>query len=146
MITYRDGSLFSAPPGSYLAHACNCKGRWGSGIAKEFASRYPKQYAVYNSICMTNGDSLRGRAAIIPATGAQIVCLFTSRGYGQHVDSPEMILEATDAALAELETQVDAGTTIHMPKINSSLFKTPWEDTEAVLKRHGGLNYEVWVI
>ncbi|KAJ5901529.1 hypothetical protein N7495_002057 [Penicillium taxi] len=46
------GNLFDAPEGSALIHACNSRGIWGSGIAKEFKERYPTAYGIYRNHCL----------------------------------------------------------------------------------------------
>jgi ADP-ribose 1''-phosphate phosphatase len=128
------GNLFNAPKGSIIIHACNTKGVWGSGIAKEFHKRFPSAYNIYRAKCITEGSSLRGKCLLIPA-GAHIVgCLFTSRDYAAHVDPPHLILDATRLAIADLIRQNDKKIPMHMCKINSNLFKVPWADTKKILK------------
>lgn len=50
-IKYIKGSLFDAPEGYILTHACNAQGVWGSGIAKEFKKRKPLAFKNYNLFC-----------------------------------------------------------------------------------------------
>jgi ADP-ribose 1''-phosphate phosphatase len=75
-------------------------------------------------------------------------CLFTSSGYGSRVDDKELILLNTEKALKELFLFAkDFGiNTIHSPKFNSGLFRVPWPETEAVLKRllPDGITWTVW--
>lgn len=145
MITYQKGSLFDAPKDSLIAHACNCRGRWGSGIAKEFAARYPRSYAQYQTFCNSNGDSALGKSLVCTLeNGHQVVCLFTSRGYGDDVDPPANILKSTKDAVEHLSySYPDVLGTINMPKINSGLFRVPWDQTAEVL-RWGNFDYMVW--
>lgn len=145
MVTYHVGSLFDAPKDALIGHSCNCRGRWGSGIAKEFAERFPSQYRAYVNICDANRDNLRGRAAVIPSESHQVVCLFTSRGYGATVDSVPDIVEATREALRDLTKQLPEHSVIHLPKINSGLFGVPWELTELELKVQRYFDFEIWV-
>jgi len=44
-------SLFTAPEGSIIIHACNTKGVWGSGIAAAFAKIFPDARNVYAKAC-----------------------------------------------------------------------------------------------
>lgn len=60
-------------------------------------------------------------------------CLFTSKDYGTKVDPPQEIIENTKWAIKDLLTKTTMK--IAMPKINSGLFKVPWEETEAVLNK-----------
>lgn len=133
-ITTIQGDLFTAPKGSIIVHACNTKGVWGSGIAKAFASRFPKAREEYSKLCQEKGPSLIGTCLLIEAGDYTIGCLFTSKNYGAFVDSPQKILEHTQTAMADLIAQNTDNKPIHMCKINSGLFNVPWPDTKKVLK------------
>jgi ADP-ribose 1''-phosphate phosphatase len=128
------GSLFDAPKKSIICHAVNCRGVWGSGIAKQFADKYPKAYQLYTKLCKEKGDSLVGSCQLISAGDLVIGCLFTSRGFGKYVDGPYEILKNTHLAVKDLLEQNTDGYAIHMCKINSGLFAVPWEDTLKVLE------------
>jgi ADP-ribose 1''-phosphate phosphatase len=133
------GSLFSAPKGSIIIHACNTKGMWGSGIAKAFAQLFPDARNIYAKTCQEKGASLLGTCLIIPSRDYYIGCLFTSKNYGQYVDKPDKILLATRLAIADLILQNGKGLNLpmHMCKINSGLFNVPWSDTKKILKETG---------
>jgi ADP-ribose 1''-phosphate phosphatase len=136
-ITYIKGDLFSAPKGSILIHACNCRGLWGGGIAKQFALKFPGAYAHYREICNKMGAKLLGSCFIIPTRNYAIACLFTSKGYGQAIDSPEEILEATKSAVNDLIRFDVEDAPYYACKFNSGLFRVPWEQTEAILLETG---------
>lgn len=136
-ITTIKGNLFDAPKGSILIHACNTKGVWGSGIAKAFASKFPKARDVYVQLCQEKSASLLGTCLLIPAGDYTIGCLFTSKNYGQFVDKPAKILESTETAIADLIAQNVDKKPMHTCKINSGLFNVPWADTKALLKQTG---------
>jgi ADP-ribose 1''-phosphate phosphatase len=133
------GSLFTAPKNTIIIHACNTKGVWGSGIAKEFAKRFPKAYEQYRLECQQHGAHLLGTASLIPTKDYVIGCLFTSKAYGAHVDSPEKILIATRLAIADLILKNGKyyNLPMHICKINSGLFRVPWQDTKKILKETG---------
>ncbi|RAH60260.1 hypothetical protein BO85DRAFT_457130 [Aspergillus piperis CBS 112811] len=128
------GSLFDAPEGAALIHACNCRGTWGKGIARVFRSNYPAAYEVYRSHCrqfsskpryntITTSDGTRkarlpeGTALIIPPQKRDyendrrkrhwIICLFTSRGLGRMVSPEDIVLENTELAIADMKKQLD---------------------------------------
>ena len=147
MIQYKKGSLFEAPRGATLLHSCNCQGKWGSGIAAEFARRFPEAYKIYNRYCLNN-TGLVGKSLIIDDSGYKIACLFTSNNYGSNVDSPEQILKATKSSIDHMFMKNPSLLNIHSPKINSGLFKTPWEDTEKLiiesLGRSPSVEWTVW--
>jgi ADP-ribose 1''-phosphate phosphatase len=138
MLEYRKGDLFDVPQrteiGSkmYLAHACNARGVWSAGVALEMARRYPDEFMKFNYHCSfyDNERALVGLCLIF----GQVASLVTSKDYGNRVDPPEMILEATHKAFTNLVARIDQYDEIHMPKINSGLFRVPWENTADVLE------------
>lgn len=142
-VTIVKGDLFSAPEDSILIHACNCKGVWGSGIAKTFAQKFPKARDVYAQECYRRGSALLGTCLLIPATNYTIGCLFTSKSYGQYVDSPDKILLNTKKAIADLIKKNVNNKPLSSCKINSGLFKVPWEDTEALMVASGA-NFTIY--
>ncbi len=128
MIIYVPGSLFDAPAGSILAHACNGQGVWGGGIALAFKNLYPAEYRLYYRACrdgVVDGDLVMAN---------NVACMITSSGYGPNRDPIESILNATRVSFRSLlEEAVKSGKEIHMPKINSGIFGVPWHLTEKVL-------------
>lgn len=145
-IEYRKGNLFSAPKGVMLLHACNCQGRWGSGIALQFYHRFPQAYLAYNKHCLAKlprdrneRSPLVGSHLVVEEKGYGIGCLFTSNAYAQRVDPPNLIVESTARALKSLFADpraISKYPEIHSPKINSNLFRVPWDKTEAVIREH----------
>lgn len=163
-LTLRTGSLFDAPPGTLLLHACNTQGSWGAGIALAFKQQYPKAYAIYHDFCTTEHSFKGGNPVpvgttllIPPVDGAEghwIGCLFTSRQYGKRKDSVAEILQNTGRAmeaclaLAQLAGE-QAISGVRMCRINSGKFGVPWLRTEVVLRgivvREGWIDrVEVW--
>lgn len=143
MILHIKKDLFTAPRGSIVLHATNCKGIWGNGIAKTFAIKYPKAYKEYELHCKNSGTNLAGKALLIPTANYTIGCLFTSKKYGMFKDSADTILNNTLDSLIDLIHQLYKNSPntfngivdVHMPKINSGLFAVPWKDTEKVIKK-----------
>lgn len=137
-IKYVKGNLFElAPARSYLPHACNCQGVWGAGIAIEFRKRFPKACAEYVRVCMSYESEVNIGTAY--QCSDSIICLFTSEDYGKNSDSKKDILKNTERSLDDFFKYRNEGiSTIHMPKINSGLFRVPWEETEEILKKFDG--------
>lgn len=147
-INYMTGDIFDAPPGTVLIHSCNCRGRWGKGIALAFKTRYPTAFQAYKTFCDgTNAKSLLGRGLLIPLSGKEkankdiyIGCLFTSIDSGNKKSEKDIILDATKRSMTELLSKIaeldgnERPTSMRMPMINSGLFAVPWEETEAVIK------------
>lgn len=51
MIQYVTGDLFTYPGLDAIGHGCNCKGVMGSGIAAQFANKYPAMVSEYSALC-----------------------------------------------------------------------------------------------
>ncbi|WNM70256.1 macro domain-containing protein [Myxococcus phage Mx1] len=159
-IYYFHGNLFDVKPnpGTVLVHACNTQGVWGSGIALEFATRFPRAYRGYQDLCKYGRDV--GRGSLVPVLpgdhaifedgGYLIGCLFTSKGFGRDVDAPESIVAATARSVQGLLAEPGVKS-IFSPKINSGLFKVPWHYTamviEAVMDAHAPFRDSVtWAV
>jgi ADP-ribose 1''-phosphate phosphatase len=125
-------SLFDAPEGSILVHACNAKGVWGSGIAKEMKERFPLAFRHYNAQCETY--LMTGNYDLTFDKTHTIASIVTSKDYGPNVDSPDEILVNTVIALYEALKYANRDTPIYSNKFNSGLFNVPWECTEAIIK------------
>lgn len=138
------GDLFDAPSGVIIAHACNCKGVWGSGIAAQFAKRYPDARNTYSQECQEKGHTLLGTSMLIPAGDKVIGCLFTSKSFGQNVDKVQDILDATRTAIADLIAKNVENRPIHMCKINSGLFGVNWRSTKKILKEFENVTFVVY--
>ncbi|KAF2838926.1 hypothetical protein M501DRAFT_919038, partial [Patellaria atrata CBS 101060] len=148
-IVEKTGDIFDAPPNSVIIHACNCKGHWGAGIAAAFKSHYPEAHKIHASYCTHCPDKLApiGTAQLIPPVDGEannikhyVGCLYTSTYYGRKKDSPSKILENTGPAMEHLlelienaKQKVEVGE-VRMCKINSGLFKVPWEKTRKMLE------------
>lgn len=154
MINYEKRSLFDVEGNAILVHATNCRGVMGSGIAKEFHQRFPSAVKLYSENCKKLGDKLVGTAVIYPTNQLDKVmgCLFTSRGYGKFVDSPDKILASTQKALVSFfkfldQSEILVDHKIYSNKFNSGLFNVPWEKTEALIKaellKHPGITWTI---
>lgn len=139
-ICYRKGDLFSAAheEGVAFAHAVNCQGVWGSGIAVEFKNRYPRSFEAYRAVCLENHagvnvGSIVGHASLHLDIDRLVGCLYTSWGYGPQRASVPNILAATATAVAELLSN-DKVKGVFSPKINAGLFGVPWEYTAAIIE------------
>lgn len=133
-IIYQKGSIFDYKEPCMYLHACNAQGVWLSGIAHEFAERYPYAYEEYKGYCRIT-KKLPGHSLIARDGDQQIACLITSEKYGQLKDPVEKILFQTAWALNDLAPYLPPGTVIVSPKINAGLFCVPWEKTEMIIEK-----------
>lgn len=158
-IIYKTGNLFDAPTPRVLVHACNAKGVWGAGVAKQMKDRYPEAFRQYAMFCNVNrgiASGLRGCGTLgYGEDGTIISSIVTSHGFGVEVDAPEMILASTKRAIDGLLTLYKdprgplLPTAIHSPRINAGLFNVPWEKTEAVIEaaiRYTDVTWTVWTL
>ncbi|GMG21642.1 unnamed protein product [Ambrosiozyma monospora] len=127
LISYIKGDLFqitinakdAAKRPIILAHACNCRGVWGGGIAYVFKQRFPSAFSLYNAHCNQYSvlpSKLLGTALLVPVNGMDvgyihgigedilIACLFTS-DVGD--DSDEEIAHYTELAMLDLKKQLE---------------------------------------
>lgn len=163
-LNYIKGDLFShkAQASSILAHACNCRGSWGAGVAAIFKKQFPSTYKLYVEHCKKHADNpagLLGSTYLIRSevsdpgnvgrgNVAYVACMFTSDAFGRRKNTADDIVENTDKSMTHLEQQLqslaqkesieqlDGKSVVNMPKINAGLFNVPWEETETVLKKH----------
>lgn len=127
-LIYKDNfDLFNAPKNVVLAHACNAKGVWGSGVAVQFKKYFPVEYELYYHYCNNVKKSVLGTSVLLNRVG----CLITSLGYGDSVDPEDRIILNTKTSFTQLLDNTTSD--IYIPKINSGLFKVPWEKTEEVI-------------
>jgi len=146
-IKYVKMSLFDAPNGSVLVHACNAQGVWGSGIAKEFKSVFPKAFDEYNNYCNMNLPYHSVGTTLItkPENSYRVGCLITSSDFGARLNAEQLILTHTKHALDKLGEMCNDNT-IYSNKFNSGFFKVPWEKTEKLINDFVKKYNRVWVI
>lgn len=123
VIKYAKGDLFQLTKTRLvkpllLAHACNCLGIWGGGIANLFKARYFSSYELYHTYCHSfqSPTELLGTSLILPISpddkgfvngltdNLLIVCLFTSV-VGQ--ESGAEIAKHTETAMLDLKRKLE---------------------------------------
>lgn len=148
-IIYKEGNLFEAPKHTTILHSCNLQGVWGAGIAKQIKEKYPNSYHYYTSIC-SNKFAEIGTADCFVENGQTIAWIYVSNDYGKNVDSVEKIIKNTKLALINFEyyNHREKIYYVNSPKVNSGLFKVPWEKTEILinefLERNDNIVWTVW--
>ncbi|GES62242.1 phosphatase [Aspergillus terreus] len=137
-------------------------------LLNDSISQYPTAYKIYHEHCKkyqskpeykdvpsesTTSRQVKlpeGTALFIPPQdkdtkkgskgpkGHWIICLFTSPGYGKKVSPPDVILQNTRLAVADMKRQVDElGADIGelwSCRFNSGLFKVEWELSRKILE------------
>ena len=122
MIRYTKGDLFQLTKTTLsrpllIAHACNCLGIWGGGIASVFKTRYFSSYELYHTYCHSfqSPTELLGTSLLLPVSSNDagfvnglkdqliVVCLFTSI-IGQETEKE--IAKNTESAMLDLKRKL----------------------------------------
>ena len=124
MIEYRDGDLFEAGI-PVLAHGVNLWGFMGSGIAREFRSRWPEMYAEYQEQCREGVLTLgRYHEWTAPYKSVTVFNLATQPAPGPYA-TVGAVREATGRMLSRAqEERVKA---VAVPRIGCGLGGLDWE-------------------
>lgn len=142
------GDLFTTTA-PFICHQVNCKGKMGSGVAKQVREKYPMAYKAYLSLCndeKCDPHSLLGRAQFIYGTEKIIVNMFAQDRYGrdgaQYTD-----YAAFSSCLYEIGRSVALGERIAMPyKIGCGLAGGNWNTVYEMISSILGQKYtvELW--
>ncbi|MCJ1230561.1 ADP-ribose 1''-phosphate phosphatase [Toensbergia leucococca] len=144
---------YPAAYASYRTHCLNPPP--GISLAKHQASLVGTALLIAPLPFPTNTNNLTesdSKSAIPTSSTHHIACLYTSLSYGRSRSPPETILQNTQAAMADLETQI-AGLRsrtgekqkvgeVWAVRINSGRFGVEWDRTKEVLEE-GGLDLVV---
>lgn len=126
-----DGDLFDTNA-SYICHQVNCKGRMGSGVAKQVRAKYPEAYAAYIKMCNEGGNKKDpfwtfGQTQFVECNdGKTIVNMFAQSNYG-YDGKLYTDYAAFQSCLSGIRDKVPQGETIAMPyKIGCGLGGGDW--------------------
>lgn len=129
-LQYIHGDLFNTKR-EIIAHGCNTKGGFGSGVAGQIARLYPLARTAYFEKFKKEGWSL-GEIQVVPINGKIIVNLATQNKYGRsgiYVD-----YDACKQAFNNLFRYAEMHwLNIAMPKIGSGLAGGEWCEVELQL-------------
>lgn len=143
-----DGDLLGANA-QYICHQVNCKGRMGSGVAKQIRAKYPEVYDAY--ICLCNeGHNKKdpfwtfGQAQFVEChDGKTIVNMFAQSSYG-YDGKLYTDYAAFQSCVSQIAEKVPKGATIAMPyKIGCGLGGGNWETVYTIVKKTLGQDYNV---
>ena len=135
-----DGDLFSTGA-KYICHQVNCKGKMGSGVAKQVKSLYPKAYEIYAKACKEYNGDLLGKIQICRIGDKSIVNMFAQDRYG-YDGAQYTNYTAFEYCLNKLKTHIPAGETIAMPyKIGCGLAGGDWNVVYGLIEKVLGQQY-----
>lgn len=106
-----DGDLLNTQA-KYICHQVNCKGRMGSGVAKQIRAKYPEVYTAY--VKEANADMLGIPQFVQCYDGKVIINMFAQQSYG-YDGRQYTSYEAFAKCLDLMSHIIPAGETIAMP-------------------------------
>lgn len=132
MINYIQGDLFDTDA-EIIAHGCNCRGGFGSGVAKIIATKYPKARFYYLDKFDEDGWKLGDIQPVMQWNGKYIVNCATQDAYLPrnecHAD-----YDAIRLAMSRLkEFAMSKNMKIAIPKIGAGLAGGDWNIIESIL-------------
>lgn len=142
-----DGDLFQTTA-RIICHQTNCKGKMGSGVAKQIRQRYPEAYRQYMNLCNEAKDSeqLLGHSQFVYGPEKTVVNMFAQNRYG-YDGSRYTSYWAFEQCLNEIAKCVVHGETIAMPyKIGCGLAGGDWDIVYGLINRVLGQYHtvELW--
>lgn len=133
MIKYVEADLFTASE-DIIAHGCNCRNGYGSGVAYTMSQVYPKAKSMYHEKFDEEGWELGEVQFVLQNDGKYVAnCAtqdaFLPRGY-RHAD-----YEAIEDCMEKVKRFAkDKGLSIAIPKIGAGLAGGNWRMIEGILK------------
>jgi hypothetical protein len=112
-------------------------------VAAEMKRRFPWAYEQEGKRGILPGEA---QVYENPDGTLDILCLYTSTGYGVMRDPAGRILINTFRSLAMSMDWFDSGVRIHSPKINAGLFGVPWERTAILIDAFVEVTGVKWVV
>ena len=152
MVTYLKGDLLESNV-DYICHQVNCRGRMGSGIAKQIRERFPEVYQVYRERyedalrVLDSPDRMLGSTDIvqIPDSNQHVVNMYSQRSYGYDGKRYTSYI-AFKHILRELNTDIPTDCTIGFPKgIGCGLGGGNWVVISKMIEEILGDSHKVFI-
>ena len=137
----------------YICHQVNCRGRMGSGIAKQIRERFPEVYKVYRDRyeyaleIALNPDKMLGSTDIVKLNNDKrhIINMYSQRSYG-YDGSRYTSYKAFKYILEHFKDVIPAGCTIGFPKnIGCGLGGGNWTVISTMIEEILGKDYEIYI-
>ena len=152
MVKYVKGNLLDSDC-DYICHQVNCRGRMGSGIAKQIRERFPEVYRVYRERyddalrVLRSPDQMLGSTDIvqIPDSNQHVVNMYSQRSYG-YDGKCYTSYKAFRFILQELKKDIPTECTIGFPKgIGCGLGGGNWKTISAMIEEILGDTHNVYI-
>lgn len=141
----KSGNLFDTDA-MFIGHGVNTHGLMGAGIAREFRTRFPKNYALYKKFC-DNKSLVPGKVFAFSENGMTIFNMATQDNPGQFARY-EWVESAADHAVRVAHAIADGPTKIAVPAIGCGIGGLDWNRVGAILEttEAHGIEWEVWFL
>ncbi len=152
MVRYVKGDLLDSNC-DYICHQVNCRGRMGSGIAKQIREKFPKAYEVYIERhedalrVLRSTDQMLGSSDIvwIPEHNKYVVNMYGQRGYGYN-GKCYTSYKAFRFILQELKKDIPTNCTIGFPNgVGCGLGGGNWSKISSMIEEILGDSHEVYI-
>lgn len=152
MIHYVKGNLLDSNC-DYICHQVNCRGRMGSGIAKQIRERFPEVYKAYRDRyeyaleIALNPDKMLGSMDIVQINDdtRHIVNMYSQRSYG-YDGKCYTSYTAFKYILERLKEEIPAECSIGFPKnIGCGLGGGDWKIVSGLIEEILGKDYNVYI-
>lgn len=152
MVKYVKGDLLDSNC-DYICHQVNCRGRMGSGIAKQIRERFPEVYKHYRDRyedalrISLNPDKMLGSSDIVKLCddNRHIINMYSQRSYG-YDGKRYTSYKAFEFILRQLKKELPTNCTIGFPKnIGCGLGGGNWKVISALIEEILGEDYEVYI-
>lgn len=152
MVTYLKGDLLESNV-DYICHQVNCRGRMGSGIAKQIRKKFPYVYQMYMERhedalrVLDSPDRMLGSSDIIkiPNSNQHVVNMYAQCGYG-YDGKRYTSYKAFKFILEELKKYIPTDCTIGFPKgVGCGLGGGNWAVISKMIEEILGESHEVFI-
>lgn len=152
MVKYVKGNLLDSNC-DYICHQVNCRGRMGSGIAKQIRERFPEVYDHYRTRyehaiqIRLNPDKMLGSSDIVRRKDGKgyIVNMYSQRSYG-YDGKRYTSYKAFTFILEQLKKEIPTECTIGFPKnIGCGLGGGDWKVISNLIETILGDSHNVYI-
>ena len=139
MIEYRQGDATKpvSKNGSpiAIAHVCNDLGGWGKGFVLALTAMNPAPERLYRaSFSKGHPRPTLGDVQLVTLSPTLVVAnLIAQHGYASAAQPRALDYNALKACLSTLNTRLELGYEVHMPRIGTRLAGGKWEDIEEII-------------
>ncbi|MFA5490042.1 MAG: hypothetical protein WC284_12615 [Candidimonas sp.] len=139
-IVYKQGNLLDCNQ-SFIAHSCNNKGAFASGVAGDIRKKHPKVYQGY----IDHKVYRLGEVIVVEDSGKIFFNIIGQDGYGR--DGRRYVrYDALVDAFEKIDTMLETPTEVAMPLLGSGLGGGKWSIVSAIIEETKNIIPIVYVL